>query len=129
MGKKREKTKEERIKAEIKNLRAQIAGLDPKRKAIAEGLIERAAFMRVSLDDMELDLVEKGFTEMFSQSPTQKEYERRRPTADTYNSMNASYQKIIRQLTDLLPKENDGKPNNGDEDDGFEDFVNGRGDV
>lgn len=129
MGKTKEKTKEERIKAEAKRLSAQIAGLDPQRKAIARGLIERAAFMRVSLDDMETDLVEKGFTEMFSQSPTQKAYERRRPTADTYNSMNAGYQKIIRQLTDLLPKENEGKPNNGEDDDGFEDFVNGRGDA
>lgn len=129
MGKKKEKSKEERIKAEVKRLMEQIEGLDPKRKKIAEGLIERAAFMRISLDDMEKDLVQNGFVELFSQSENQEPYERRRPTTDAYNSMNASYQKIIRQLTDLLPKEETPSPDSDDKDDGFESFVNGREDV
>ena len=106
MGQKKKKSKEARIKAEVKRLMEQIEGLDSKKKKIAEGLIERAAFMRISLDDMEEDLVLNGFVELFSQSETQEPYERRRPTTDAYNSMNASYQKIIRQLTDLLPMGN-----------------------
>ena len=129
MGKKKKKSKEARIKDEVKRLKEQIDGLDPKKKKIAEGLIERAAFMRISLDDMEEDLVQNGFVELFSQSVAQEPYERRRPTADTYNSMNASYQKIIRQLTDLLPKEETPTPDNDDKDEGFDAFVNGREDV
>jgi len=130
MGQKKKKSKEARIKAEVKRLMEQIEGLDSKKKKIAEGLIERAAFMRISLDDMEEDLVLNGFVELFSQSETQEPYERRRPTTDAYNSMNASYQKIIRQLTDLLPKEETPPPDSDkDKDDGFDSFVNGREDV
>ena len=38
---------------------------------IVDGLINRAAFMRISLEDMELDIHKDGFVEMFSQSETQ----------------------------------------------------------
>ena len=51
---------------------------------------------------------------------------------DTYanvaNTMNTSYQKAMKQLTDLLPKD-DGSNKKKDNDDGFDDFVNSRGDV
>ena len=40
-----------------------------------------------------------------------------------YNTLNANYQKIIKQLDTMLPKiESSGKQ----EDDGFEEFINGR---
>ena len=44
--------------------------------------------------------------------------------------MNANYQKIMKQLTDLLPKDDmpAAKKAAVDTDDGFEDFVNGRED-
>lgn len=88
------------------------------------GLIERASFMRVSLDELEKDLNIYGFTEPFSQGD-QEPYERKRPTADVYNSMNTRYQKIIKQLTDLLPKEEKIKA----ETDEFDSFIDGREDV
>ena len=66
---------------------------------------------------------ENGFVEMFQQGKDQDPYERKRPVADLYNTMNTSYQKIIKQLTDLLPKD-EPKP----EDDGFDAFVGGRED-
>ena len=62
--------------------------------------------MRASLEDFEADLDQDGFVEMFRQGDRQKPYERKRPVADLYNTMNTSYQKIIKQLTDLLPEEN-----------------------
>jgi hypothetical protein len=43
---------------------------------------------------------------MFQQGQTQKPYERQRPAAQLYTSFNTTYQKITKQLTDLLPKEN-----------------------
>lgn len=80
--------------------------------------------MRVTLEDFEVDLDENGFTEKFSQG-NQEPYDRKRPVAEMYQGMNTSYQKAIKQLSDLLPKEVVVK----NEDDGFDDFVSEREDV
>ena len=111
----------EEIEKEIKRLTRIFKGLDFKKKNTTIGLIERAAFMRVQLQDLEKDINEKGFTELFSQG-NQEPYTRQRPEANIYCSLNTSYQKIIKQLTDLLPKDELKKV----ESDGFDDFVSGR---
>ena len=116
-----EKTK--RIKKEENRLKKIYKNLEGQKKQTVEGLIQRAAFMRATLEDFESDLDRNGFVEMFQQGKDQDPYERKRPVADLYNTMNTSYQKIIKQLTDLLPKE-ESKP----EDDGFDGFVGGRED-
>ena len=106
-----------RIEKEEKRLSGNFSKLEKKKKGVTKGLIKRAAFMRISLHDLEEDLNKNGFTEYFSQGD-QEPYLRERPAAKIYNSLNAGYQKIIKQLTDLLPKE-DAKPKGGDE---FDDF-------
>ena len=95
--------REARIKKEVTRLKRIYKDLEGKRKNTVEGLIQRAAYMRISLEDLEWDLNQKGFVEYFSQG-AQEPYERKRPTAEIYNSMNTNYQKIIKQLTDLLPR-------------------------
>lgn len=117
-----EKTKAERIKAEMRKLAKNYKDLPKTRKSIADGLIQRAAFMRVELEDLEFDLQEHGWTELFSQG-NQEPYNRARPQGQTYNAVNANYQKIIKQLDSMLPK--DERPA-GDTDDGFDSFVHGR---
>lgn len=119
------KSKESRIKAEKKRLTKTYADLSPAKKAIADGLINRAAFMRVELEDLEADLLANGWTEPFQQGKNQEPYDRARPQGQTYNAVNGNYQKIIKQLDAMLPK--DDTPA-GDPDDGFDDFVNGRDD-
>lgn len=113
-----ELTKEERIEREKRRLRRSYKDLSKDKKQVTEGLIHRAAFMRVTLEDMEKDLDENGFVELFTQSEKTEPYERERPVARLYNTMNKNYQSIIKQLSDLLPKE---APK--EEDDGFETFV------
>ena len=98
-----EKTKEERTKTEKNRLVRIYKDIPKESKSIIEGLINRAAFMRVTLEDMEKDLDEKGFVEEFSQSEKLEPYERERPVARLYNTMNKNYQSIIKQLSDLLP--------------------------
>ena len=114
-------TKVERIKKEERRLRRIYKKIDKDNKAIIDGLIQRAAYMRVTLEDYEVDLDEKGYVELFSQSEKTDPYERERPVARLYNTMNKNYQSIIKQLSDLVPK-----PEPKQEDDGFEDFVNGK---
>ena len=109
-----------RVKAEERRLIKAFKDIDEKRKAATQGLIQRAAFMRVSLEDLEVNLKKNGFTELFSQG-NQEPYYRERPEAKIYNSMNAGYQKIIKQLTDLLPKE-DAEANANKGGDAFDNF-------
>ena len=94
-----------RIKKEENKLKRIFRDLPENKKRTVEGLIKRAAFMRASLEDFEEDLDTNGFVEEFRQGEKQDPYGRKRPTADLYNTMNTSYQKIIKQLTDLLPEE------------------------
>lgn len=122
MAKKKEKTKDDRISTEKNRLARIYRNLEGAKKAVADGLIERAAFMRVELEDLEADLSINGWTEPFSQG-NQEPYDRARPSGQTYNTLNANYQKIIKQLDSMLPKiESSCKQ----EDDGFEEFINGR---
>ena len=123
--KKRIKTKEERIRGEKNRLAKLFRELPERKKKLAAGLIERAAFMRVELEDMEEDLRLNGWTEEFQQSEKLEPYERARPQGQTYNTMNASYQKIMKQLHDMLPEE----PRDAlQRDDGFDAFVGERED-
>lgn len=87
----------------------------PKNKLkTAEGLIIQAARLRVLLDEMWIDITENGDVEMFSQSEKLDPYERERPIAKLYNSRDQSYQRIIKQLTDLIPEEKmSGNSNDG----------------
>lgn len=114
-------TKAERITREERRLKRNYKDIQKDKSSVVEGLIRRAAFMRATLEDMELDLDERGFVEMFAQGD-QDPYERERPVARQYQQMNKNYQSIIKQLSDLLPKE----PPKQKEDDGFESFVMAR---
>lgn len=117
------KTKESRIKAEKARLETLYNDLPESRHKVAAGLIDRAAFMRIELEDLEKDLQENGWAEMFSQG-NQEPYPRARPQGQSYNTMNANYLKTIQKLDAMLPKEQ-----GGDDNDGFDAFVNGRDDL
>lgn len=73
---------------------------------VVEGLVIQAARLRVMLDYMWRDIQENGEYTMFQQSQNLPSYERERPVARLYNTRDQSYQRVIKQLTDLLPKEN-----------------------
>lgn len=124
MSDNKKQSKEKRIKQEERRLKATYRDLEQDKMNVVSGLIQRAAYMRICLEDFEADLDTNGFTEMFSQG-NQEPYERKRPTADLYNTMNASYQKAVKQLTELLPK-NEVKKS---DDDDFNNFVNEREDI
>lgn len=115
---KKELSKQDKILKEERRLRRIYKKLESDNYAIIDGLIQRAAYMRTTLDEYENDLDEGGYTEMFTQSVNTPPYERERPVARLYNTMNANYQKIIKQLNDLLPKV---EPKT--EDDGFDEFL------
>ncbi len=72
---------------------------------VVDGLITQAARLRVLLDVMWEDIKENGDVEKFQQSASVEPYDRERPVAKLFNARDGAYQKIIKQLSDLLPKE------------------------
>ena len=112
-------TPDQRKQREMRRITKLYKNLDSSKKTLAEGLIERAAFMRIQCEDLEHDLSENGWTEPFSQG-NQDPYDRARPQGQAYQTLNANYQKIIRQLDAMLPEES--SRDAGDE---AMNFVNG----
>lgn len=104
MSEEEREEKKKRVRKEYNRIKKIYKDMPPDVKTTVDSLIHRAAFMRVSLEDMEEDLDERGFVEFFSQSEKTEPYERERPVARLYNTLNKNYQSIMKQLSDLVPK-------------------------
>ena len=122
--KKTEKTKEQKIKSEKRKLNEIFKELDENVKKTVESLIEEAAFMAVSLAELQEKINEKGYTEEYQNGANQKGV-KKSSEVEIYNTMIKNYMAVVKQRTDLIPKENKTKGESGD---GFEEFVNGRED-
>jgi hypothetical protein len=103
-------TKESRIKRELSRLRKIYKGLPEDQKKLSAGLIERAAYLRVSLEDLEEDMDQNGYVELFTQSERLEPYERERPAARLYANLVAKYAAIHKQLSNLLADKPDVSP-------------------
>ncbi|PTI93410.1 hypothetical protein [Staphylococcus simulans] len=101
------KQHEARVKKEKVRLDKIFKSIPEDKKRVAQGLIVQAARMRILLDDAWSDIQEKGDYELFTQSESTPAYERERPIAKLFNSRDAAYQKIIMQLSKLLPEDVD----------------------
>jgi hypothetical protein len=123
MAKCEEMSKDEKIQKEIRRLNRIYRNIPKNQKAVIEGLIRRAAYMRVTLEEMEEDLNINGYTESFTQSKDLAPYDRERPIARLYNTMNKNYQTIMKQLAEFVEKE---PAPAKEQSDGFNEFVNGR---
>lgn len=120
-----EKTKEDLIKSEKRKLSGIYTKIDKKTKKAVDSLIDEAAFMAVSLRELRTIINEKGYTEEYQNGANQKGV-KKRSEIEVYNTMIKNYSAIVKQLTDLIPKEE--KEKGAGSGDGFEEFVNGRED-
>lgn len=93
-------------RSEIERLTEIYKTLPPKQFALAQGLIVEAARLRIRCDKLWDDLQANGEVDMFAQGE-QDPYERERPASRTYTATNKSYQSIIKQLNDMIPKDDD----------------------
>lgn len=97
-------SKQARTKREAAALKRQYKLIDAAHKFNAERLISRASYLKATIEDLEADLDENGWTELFQQSDKCDPYTRKRPNADLYVSLTAQYTRIMKQLDAMLPK-------------------------
>jgi hypothetical protein len=118
---KKEITKETKIKNEIARLTKMYKDLEGSKKDAAEGLIQEAAFMRATLSELKAMIDISGPIDEMPQG----DYSilREHPAVKIYTTMIQRYSAVMKQLTDLLPKDIV-----KDESDGFDEFVNERDD-
>lgn len=119
------KTKEEIIKAEKRKLAGIYTRLDKKTKRSVDSLMDEAAFMAASLYELRKIIDEKGYTEEYQNGANQKGI-KKCSEVEIYNTMIKNYSSVVKQLTDLLPK--DQEKAKATISDGFEEFVNDRDD-
>lgn len=120
MASKKELSKDEIIDLEIKRLNKFFGDVDEKKKGVCEGLINDAAFMRMTLAGLKEDIKEKGSIIEMSQGKYSIQVEA--PWSKAYNTMIQRYNTVMKELINLLPK--DAPPK--EESDGFEEFVMNR---
>ncbi len=97
-------TKENRIRRKRAELLKIFSTLDVNKLKTVLPLIDRAAFMAVELEDLEIKLREEGWVEEYQNG--QNQFGRKKSAnADVYLSMSKNLTSIVKQLLDVVPAE------------------------
>lgn len=91
-----------RIDREKKRLQEIFGSLEANKLATCHALIERAAFITISLQDLEVELNEKGWTEEYQNGENQYGV-KKAAAADVHISLTKNLNAIIKQLLELVP--------------------------
>ena len=95
--------REKKIKQEINRIKKLYKDLSRDKVKVVEGLINEAAFMKLTLEELREDLFRNGFTELY-ENGTQV-INRERPEAKIYSTMIQRYSNVMKQLIDYMPLE------------------------
>lgn len=95
-------TKEERINKERERLTALFADLDANQLQAAAGLISSAAFLAVSLEDLEAEINANGYIDSYTNGASQAG-EKISAAVQAYATLNAKYQSTIQKLLKIVP--------------------------
>lgn len=104
MAKKTEQTKEQRVKAAARKLKALTVGLSKNKLAVALPLVEQAAFMRVTLDDLQKQINEEGCVEEYQNGKNQQGF-KTTAALQAYNSTVKNYAAVCERLDRILPQQ------------------------
>ena len=108
--------KNKTIKKEVNRLKKLFKDLEENKKKLAKSLIENAAFMSITLEDLKKDIVKYGVKETYVNGKDQYGF-KESIESKTYNTMIKNYMNIIKQLNDMMPEQK-----KIDEDDEFKKF-------
>lgn len=120
------KKQNELIEIEAKTLRDQFNDISGNKRAIAFKLIDRVAFMAITLKILEENIKTKGPVVKMENGKQKLVIEN--PAQKSYNTMINRYSTAIDKLTSMLPKEYDISPDLSKDSDDFDNFVQNRGD-
>ncbi|WHH60411.1 hypothetical protein [Petroclostridium sp. X23] len=96
--------KHKRISAEIKRLNSIFENIDESKLKIAKSLIENAAFMTVTLEDLQETINKDGVVSEYQNGENQWGT-KKSPEVEIYNTMIKNHSSIIKQLTELAPED------------------------
>lgn len=96
--------KNNKIKKEINKFKKVFKELPNNKKEIVQKLIENAAFMSITLDELKDDIKIYGVKETYMNGANQFGF-KESIESKTYNTMIKNYSNVIKQLVDFLPKE------------------------
>ena len=94
--------KEKQIKKEARRLRAIFKDLEPNKLKTVDALIARAAFITVSLQELESQLNQEGWVEPYQNGRNQSGL-KKSAAADVHISLTKNLNAIMKQLLDLVP--------------------------
>jgi len=94
--------KQRKVRRETTRLRRIFRPLDPNVFKTIEGLIKSAAFMAITLEELEITINEEGITEEYQNGQYQKGT-KQSEAVKVHLSMMKNYSTTIRMLADLAP--------------------------
>ena len=109
--------------ADIADVEKLLDLIPPENHKIADNLFKRIKFLSDTLDKLQAVVERDGTVEDFKQG--KQEFTRESPALKSYNNTLKSYLAAYKQLVDLKPKQQAAPPN----DDGFENFIDGREEI
>jgi geranylgeranyl pyrophosphate synthase len=95
--------KDKLIKQEMRKLNKFFKNVPKDKQEMIQGLKEQAAFMYATLMELQEIINDEGPVELFEQG--KQRLLREHPASKTYNTMIKNYSSVIKQLIDMLPKE------------------------
>ena len=99
-----EKSKEQRIKKELDRLEILFEKVDGNKKTILASLLQNAAFMRITLEDLQEVINAEGVTDEYQNGANQRGI-KQSATLQGYNALIKNYTIVIKALIQLLPPE------------------------
>ena len=100
--------KEKQIKKEIEKLNKLFADIPEEQGKLVEGLIQNAAFMRVTLEELQKEVMAKGAV-IQCQSGNGFDTIKDNPAQKAYTTMVSRYTQIIDQLRKFMPESKDNR--------------------
>ena len=98
-----EKKRKSLILKEKKKLSIILENMDKKKQSTCESLIDDAAFMAVTLDELRKIIARDGPVERYQNGENQKGL-KKSAAVEAYDKMVNTYTKVTKQLVDMLPK-------------------------
>lgn len=118
MAKTSRKKQDEKIEKLVNEMLAIFSDVKSEKKELAAKMIQRIAFMQVTLEELETEIKIKGATYRMENGSQKMIVEN--PAQKSYNNMINRYTTALKTLMDLLPQ------GDGESDDGFDGFIGGR---